>query len=251
MWRVFLAFFIGSILQANTIEKGIELFEEKKFKEAFRVLMPFAKKGEAEAEFFIGLIYDMGSIDLMDKKKAVIWYLKAAKKGYPRAQYDMGVMLSKGEGIKKDLKEALKWYQKSAKNGFGYAMYNLGVAYQRGYGTDIDLDLAKSWYKRALEHNISKAGFNLGSIYFRDDNFKEAFKFFKKAAELGDERAMFYLAWMYENGAGVERDFQKAKYFYKLSAIKGNKKATKKYIKILQNEKNFKEANFWKETLKW
>ncbi len=247
MWRVFLAFFIGSILQANTIEKGIELFEKKRFKEAFRVLMPFAKKGEAEAEFFIGLIYDMGSIDLMDKEKAVIWYLKAAKKGYPRAQYDMGVMLSKGEGIKKDLKEALKWYQKSAKNGFGYAMYNLGVAYQRGYGTDIDLDLAKSWYKRALEHNISKAGFNLGSIYFKDNNFKEAFKFFKKAAELGNRKAMFYLAWMYENGAGVKKDLKEAKRLYKISAIKGSRKSAKRYIEILESEGDISEAKFWRE----
>jgi TPR repeat protein len=229
------------------IERGVKLFELKKFKDSFDTLMPFAKKGDAKAQFYIGLIYDMGDIGLMDKAKAVEWYEKSAKQGFAKAQYDMGVMLSKGEGINKDLKMAKMWYELSAKQGNGYAMYNLGVIYHRGYGVDKNISIAKEWYRKAIEKNISVASFNLGTIYYKKRNFKEASLHYLKASKLGNAKAMFYLAWMYQHGFGVEKSLKDAKRWYKLSAIKGNRRSALNYSSILMKEGNTEEAEFWKK----
>jgi TPR repeat protein len=247
---IILLFFKVTWAENMKIEEGVKLFERKKFQDSFDILMPFARAGDAKAQFYIGLIYDMGSIKFMDKAKAVQWYLKSAKQGFARAEYDMGVMLSKGEGVAKNLKEAKKWYLKSAKHGNPHAMYNLGVVYQKGYGVTKDMNESMRWYELAFDRNISKAGLNLGIFYFKKDDYKKAFNYFLGASKLGNPKAMFYLAWLYQNGKGTPKSLENAKYWYRFSAVRGYKKSILYYQQILKDEKNYKEVKFWKDVAK-
>jgi TPR repeat protein len=53
-------------------------------------------------------------------------------------------------------------------------------------------------------------------------NYAEAFKLFTLLAEEGDSDAQFCLGYMYDNGEGVEKDFQKAVYWYEKAATQGD-----------------------------
>ena len=84
----------------------------------------------------------------------------------------------------------------------------------------------------------AKAMFNLGGMYslgqgtLKDD--KEAFKWFKKAAELGNNDAMGMLGVMYYYGMGTLKDPQQAKYWIKKAYEAGNNENAEKTWNTLE-----------------
>jgi TPR repeat protein len=80
--------------------------------------------------------------------------------------------------------------------------------------------------------------FNLGGMYslgqgtLKDD--KEAFKWFKKAAELGNNDAMGMLGVMYYYGMGTLKDPQQAKYWIKKAYEAGNNENAEKTWNTLE-----------------
>ncbi len=250
MKRVIFLLTISLFANNSDIDRGIAQFKAKKFDSSYKILKPYADKGDRVAQFYVGLLYDMGSIKMMDKFRAVEWYRKSAEQGYADAQYDMGVMFSKGEGIYKDLKEAYYWYSKAAKNGHGYALYNLGVANERGYGVDKNISKAIEFYKMASDKNISLAAFNLGNIYYKRGYFKEAFEYYKKASLLGHKKAQFKLGWFYHQGIYIDKNETLAKKWYRESAYRGYKKGMINYSYMLEKEGRVNEARYWSKRAK-
>ena len=53
-------------------------------------------------------------------------------------------------------------------------------------------------------------------------NKQEAVKWFRKAADLGNDDAMWNLGRCYEKGEGVEKNIDQAVYWYKKGAAKDN-----------------------------
>ena len=53
-------------------------------------------------------------------------------------------------------------------------------------------------------------------------DYAESFKWYHKAAEQGNDSAMWSVALCYENGTGVEKNIDKAVYWYKKGAEKGD-----------------------------
>jgi len=60
-----------------------------------------------------------------------------------------------------------------------------------------------------------------GSEAWSSRDYKDAFEWFKKAAEDGDLLSLNNLGVMYEDGLGVERDKQKAFEYYEAAATQG------------------------------
>lgn len=56
-------------------------------------------------------------------------YYQIANKGDAKAQYILGLLLEEGRGIQQDLEKAIEWYTKSAENGYANAQYSLGSLY--------------------------------------------------------------------------------------------------------------------------
>ena len=54
-----------------------------------------------------------------------------------------------------------------------------------------------------------------------EQSYGEAREWFEKAAENGEETAMFKIGFLYENGNGVKQSYSKAKEWYKKSADLG------------------------------
>ncbi len=84
--------------------------KEKPLPKDLKVL---AEKGDAQAQYNLGVMYERGDGVPRDFKKAVKWFRKAAEQEFADAQYNLGVMYGAGKGVPKDFKEALKWHQKA------------------------------------------------------------------------------------------------------------------------------------------
>lgn len=74
---------------------------------------------------------------------------KAAKQGNADAEYDLGIMYELGKGVTKDSTESVKWFGKAAEHGHAAAQYKLGVIYYNGKGVPKDNVLAYKWVNLA------------------------------------------------------------------------------------------------------
>ena len=61
-----------------------------------------------------------------------------------------------------------------------------------------------------------------GRQQYKKENYRRAFDYFSKAAELGDAQAHYQLSLMYHEGNGVEKDEGKKKYHFEEAAIGGH-----------------------------
>jgi len=69
--------------------------------------------GDGEDEFNAGANLDAKG----DYIEAMRWYRKAADKGDADAMFNIGVLYDNGEGVKQDYIEAMRWYRKAADKG--------------------------------------------------------------------------------------------------------------------------------------
>ncbi|MEI8182452.1 MAG: tetratricopeptide repeat protein, partial [Desulfomonile sp.] len=58
-------------------------------------------------------------------------------------------------------------------------------------------------------------------------NYEEALKWYRKAADQGDAIAQRFLGFMYYEGQGVPQNYKEALKWYRKAADQGNKKAIK------------------------
>ncbi len=139
--------FCKTITLSKNVNEGIEKWK------------PLAEKGDANAQYCLGLQYTFGSWEpdpekmkdeetiwepdpeeMKDHKgyqEAIKWFKKAAEQGYARAQYKLGGMYKRGEGVSRDDKEAVKWYKKASEQE-AMAKFLLGGMYARGEGVIED-----------------------------------------------------------------------------------------------------------------
>ncbi len=133
---------------AGSIE-GAAAYLRGDYATALREYRPLAKQGNAEAQFFLGVMYEQGQGVPQDYAKAVKWYRKAAEQGYADAQHTLGVMYEYGEGVPQDYAEAVGLWRKAAEQGYAKAQYNLGAMYGNGLGVPQDYVQAHTWFDLA------------------------------------------------------------------------------------------------------
>ena len=76
--------------------------------------------------------------------------------------------------------------------------------------------------KKRIAANDPAAMSQRGFRHFNKREYKSAFKYYTKAAELGDVDAHFALSIMYETGEGAEKDEMKQLYHLEQAAIAGH-----------------------------
>lgn len=142
-----------------------------------------------------------------------------ASKGDAEAQYHVGMMYNNGIGTQRDLKQAFEWFQKSAAGNDPLGAYKLGCYYD-GQGADVVATDPKEALKYKLV--AAKAGYDLAqhdvaNHYARQDNPEEAMKWWKQAGDQGYPRALYSLSGAYFQGKGAPKDLSVAFAYYKLS----------------------------------
>ena len=84
-----------------------------------------------------------------DYAKALQFFTMAAERGHAEAQFWLGHMYEVGEGVRRNSKEAAKWWEKSAAQGLPLAQYWLGRKYARGEGVKQDKTRAIELFRKA------------------------------------------------------------------------------------------------------
>jgi TPR repeat protein len=129
------------------------------------LLRPLADRGDAEAQFNLGVMYANGRGVPQDDWAAASWYRKAADQGNALAQNNLGNRYANGRGVAQNDAAAVSWYRKAADQDYAIAQYNLGVMYDNGRGVPQDHAAALNWYRKAADQGYAAARNKLGVMY--------------------------------------------------------------------------------------
>ena len=95
-------------------DEALAAYERRDYATAAREWRPLAEQGDAEAQYFLGLMYRNGQGVPQDYAEAVQWYRKAAEQGDATAQLSLGLMYGMGQGVPRDLTQAHMWLNLAA-----------------------------------------------------------------------------------------------------------------------------------------
>ena len=102
-----------------------------------------------------------------------------------------------------------------------------------GRGVTQDFAEAIRWYRKAAEQGSADAQYSLGSVYYIGQQVKrdyaEASHWYRKAAEQGDPDAQSKLGTLYDEGQGVPQDYLEALMWTSLAASRARGDQQKQY----------------------
>lgn len=103
-------------------------------------------------------------------QEAAKWFRRAAEQGDPEAQHELGLMLHYGRHIGRDCQEGVQWLMRASEHAQVYvgsaACLYLGAIYEDGDGVAQDYREARKWYRRAAELGDEVGQLNLGLMYY-------------------------------------------------------------------------------------
>ncbi|WP_087018292.1 tetratricopeptide repeat protein [Thaumasiovibrio subtropicus] len=182
-----------------TRSAGLDAYHNKRYHDAFPLLLTEARQGETEAQYALGMMFKEGNgiaqcdasaaiwirraatsglgdaqstlASLIEEgltyddtpwSESITWYKKAAEQGIPDALVRMAEHYNTGEYIAEDKALALEYlHLAAAKENYG-ATYELSHAYGKGqYGADIDPIKAKDWRHKSVELGCRSIGYVL------------------------------------------------------------------------------------------
>jgi TPR repeat protein len=127
-------------------------------KRARRILSALATKGNHEAQFRIGLLYEQGTAKhAPDIKKAVPWYRKAAAGGLIKATARLGHLYLQGVGVTQDFKRARPLLERAADAGNAAAQFDLARMWEHGWGGEKHLPMAYAWFEYSARQGYEPA----------------------------------------------------------------------------------------------
>jgi len=151
-----------------------------------------------------------------------------ADQGDAQAQGQLGTMLVLGEVVTQDLDEALKWLKLAADQNDIASMFNLGIVYEQGLGVTVDPDEAGLWYWKAAEKGDAGAKMKLGTMLIKGVGFtpgSQVEQSVKASAEKGVPYAQAFLGKLYLEGIGVDQNDPGAEGWFRKAAEQGDESA--------------------------
>ncbi len=121
---------------------------------------PAAERGNATAQFNLGLYYSVVLRSHPNYEEAAKWFRMAADQGDPRAQKLLCSFYYSGTGVQQDYNEAFKLCQKAANAGDTQAQEILGIMYANGQGVQQDYQEASFWLLLGVHTDFIKATFH-------------------------------------------------------------------------------------------
>ena len=138
-------------------QEAIDAYNREDYKTSYRLIRPLAKKGFAQAQYNLGVLYLKGKGVKANLIKAKKLFEFAAEQGVVKAQNKLALMHVKGIGVVKDFNKAIEWWNLAAAQGNGKAQTNLGWMYEMGKGVPKDSQKAVNWYQLASNQGIAIA----------------------------------------------------------------------------------------------
>jgi hypothetical protein len=134
---------IGGVATAGPFEDAVANYRRGDYATALRLWHSLAEKGDADAQFQLGVMYESGQGVPPNDADAIKWYRQAAEQDDAVAQFNLGVMYAKGGAP--NHAEAALWYRLAADYGLAGAQFNLGMMYVEGQGVPKDDVQALMW----------------------------------------------------------------------------------------------------------
>lgn len=193
-----------------------------------RLLLDFASDPEVvnlypipsyikEAYFMLGALYYQGIRPEVNAQDTLQWFRKAADLDHVGAQFNLGMIYNQGELVSQNHEEAIKWFKKAAENGDVTALYNVGQKYMRGEGIKKDYKEALKWFSLAAEKGDADAQYNLGAMYLEGAT---------------DVEVVDYNQGLIAMTKPIEKNIEKAVYWFTKSAAQGDESAESMLRKI-------------------
>ena len=123
----------------------------------FDFQMKLAKKGNAEAEFKVGEMYETGFGVKKDMKEARSWINKAAAQGHETASFKLMYWDIEKNGLKGENKKKFADLRTKATDGNSQAMYYVGKMHAHGVGVKKNYDKALDWLNKATFVGVLEA----------------------------------------------------------------------------------------------
>ncbi len=98
-------------------DEGLAAAQRGDYATALREWLPLAEKGDATAQYNLGIMYENGWGVPQDPAQAVQWYREAAKSGDIRVILHLATMYSLGKGVPTEFVRAYMFYSIAAEMG--------------------------------------------------------------------------------------------------------------------------------------
>ena len=247
------------------LKHAYTLYEQAKFEESADCLRQAAELGQPWAQLYYGGTLKKGVGVEQNPTAAVEWFRKSAEQNCAIAFYELGVCYENGEGVERNLDEAEVWYKKALDAGIGEeakaALERVGKLKAEATPEAEAVEL----YKKAMEYfdrqdkdvecaellrQSAELGFVWAQLFYGRFLCKgigtaldpaSAVGWFHKAADQNCAEAFYELGVCYENGEGVERDFDQAIEWYRKAVAGGFERAQSAVIRV-EKAKALKEA---------
>ena len=130
----------------------------------FDFQMKLAKKGNAEAQFKVGEMYETGFGVKEDKAEAMNWITKAANQGHETASFKLLYWDVEKNGFNAANKAKVDDLKAKAKSGNPQAEYYIGKMYARGVGMKQDSNKAIKWLNKAALVGVLEAEREMANV---------------------------------------------------------------------------------------
>jgi uncharacterized protein len=129
---------------------GLAAYERGDFETAYTEWLRLAEGGDAEAQFRVGRLYDVGEGRPRNGPNAVEWYEKSYRQGDLKAGHNLGFLYDVGEIVSQDYSLAFDYYLNGANRNHPKSQLNLGLMYMGGHGVKRDFAEAYMWFFLAV-----------------------------------------------------------------------------------------------------
>jgi uncharacterized protein len=98
---------------AGPFEDAQAAYASGDYQGAIQLWRPLAERGDARAEYMLGLAFSLGRGVPRDCATAAVWYRKAADQGVAAAQVNLGAMYANGDSVPQDYTQAIRWWRQA------------------------------------------------------------------------------------------------------------------------------------------
>ena len=176
-------------------------------------------------------------------EKVIYWYKRGIELDDVDSMIYLGKMYLEGDGVEKDYTEAVKYFKMGAdlygeRPWAGQAMQELARCYIKGYGVPANEEIALEYYHNSCsDYQDDKESYDsiffleIANDYFEVKNYKKAFEYFSKAANI--DKCVHY----------QEESFKKLKLYRQLTYILREELNKNELYKQIKDELSYDDLN--------
>ncbi len=181
-----------------------------------------AENGNVEAQYILGGMYEIGLGVARNDGRCAHWWRTAANQGHAGSQKALGSMYFSGRGVPQDYTKSMELYLRAAEQGHPHAQKYVALGYQRGMGLPLDPKKAAYWKAEAAKQSGPETSVAFLDAYQQEEtelhSDQDVFEEFLRQAEKGTTRAYFYVGAAYTAGTGTPQNYVEAEKWYRKAA---------------------------------